>query len=177
MKKLLLILALWPSFITAQGFSHSIYADFSVDPNKLTGLIDNPRTEVDHRGLDFDIEAGVEASRFGAYLFYGRFEAADYQNYGVGFDYYIIKGDRLDVASGVGISRIMRRITTGADWEREVWADVGGYASYHARIISNLWIFKNLGLSARFQYQRRGDIETGGILEGAVGVKYKFNRK
>lgn len=157
-------------------FEHEIYVDLSADANKLTGLVDNPRTEVDHRGLDFDAEVGVHVRAIGVYLFYGRFEAADYQNYGLGVDGYFIDTERLDVSAGAGISRILRRIPWGAYYEREVWIDQSGYANFHVRTVGTYWILENLGVSGRLQYQRRPDLEVYGIFEGAVGIKYKFNR-
>ena len=176
MKTLLTLLLLMPISMMAQSFDHSIYIDLSVDPNKAFSLIDNPRTEVDHKGLDLDLEAGVVSDRFGAYLFYGRFEKAGYQNYGVGADYYFLELERLDLAAGVGMSRILRKVPTGAYYERTAWADVGGFANYHVRLTGVFWLLEDLGVSGRFQYQRRGDIEKG-ILEGAVGVRYKFDRR
>ena len=177
MKKLLAFLLLWPSFLVAQSFDHTLYVDLSVDPNKAFLLVDNPRTEVDHRGVDFDLEMGVQTDNFGAYLFYGRFEAADYQNYGIGADYYFLKRQRLDLTAGVGLSRILRRVPTGAFYERTAWADVGGFASYHIRSVAVWWPLEQWGLSGRLQYQRRGDIEANGIFEGALGIRFKWDRR
>lgn len=170
MKTLTLLFFLWPSLMMAQ-LDHEVYFDLSADANKLFQVVDNPRTEVDHKGFDFDIEAGVHDRAFGVYLFYGRFEAANYQNYGLGIDYYLIDGQRLDVAAGVGLSRILRKLP-----QYDSWADLSGYANYYARAVGVFWILENLGVSGRFQYQRRPDIETHGILEGAVGIRYRFER-
>lgn len=176
MKKLLIILLVWPSLMMAQ-FDHEIYLDLSADPNKAFGVFDNPRTEVDHRGVDFDFELGIHVRKIGVYWFYGRFEAAKYQNYGFGADYYILDRDRVDIAAGLAFSRIMRKLPSGPYWGKETWADLSDYFNYHARIQGVYWIWDNVGVSGRFQYHRRPDIEVHGIFEGAIGVRWKFDRE
>ena len=177
MRKLLTLLLFLPIPVIGQSFDHFVYADFSADPNKIFGVIDNPHTEVDHRGLDFDLEAGVVVDKIGAYIFYGRFENADYQNYGAGLDYHFLGRSRVDLAVGAGLSRIVRKLPAGAYYEREEWADVGSIANYHIRTTAVFWILEDLGLSGRFQYQKRDDVEVHGVFEGAVGIRYKLDRR
>ena len=65
-----------------------VYTSFSFDTNKLFIHYDNPRTETDHKGLDYDIEIGAIDENVGVFVFYGAFPNAYYSNYGAGIDFY-----------------------------------------------------------------------------------------
>ena len=159
MKKLISLLLL----IASNGYGQ-FYADFGIDPNKAFGIMDNPRTEDDHRGFHFDIEAGAVMNRLGVYLLYGRFQAADYQKVAAGADYYLLQSNRFSLAAGSAVSAIFRT--------RE--AETGSFPAWNARTTAVLYVFPQVGLSGTFQYQRRPDIEVAGILEGKIGVRIKI---
>ena len=159
MKKLICLLF----FITANSYGQ-FYTDFGVDPNKAFGIIDNPRTEDDHQGFHFDVEAGVIINRLGVYLLYGSFQAADYQKVATGVDYYLLQSNRFSLAAGSAVSVIFRT--------RE--PEEQSFPAWNARTTAVLYIFPGIGLSGTFQYQRRPDIEVAGILEGKIGVRVKI---
>jgi hypothetical protein len=73
------------------------YTGIAIDPNKAFGIIENPRTKQDHRGLHFDIETGFVENDFAFYLLYGRFEAANYQKLALGADYFVLKDEELNL--------------------------------------------------------------------------------
>ncbi len=73
------------------------YTGIAIDPNKAFGIIDNPRTEQDHRGLHFDIETGFINNDFAVYLLYGRFEAANYQKLALEGDYFFLKDNKIEL--------------------------------------------------------------------------------
>ena len=64
------------------------YTGVAIDPNKAFGIIDNPRTEEDHRGLHFDIEVGLIENEFAFYVLFGKFKQANYQKLALGADYF-----------------------------------------------------------------------------------------
>lgn len=80
------------------------YVSFSFDANKAFNLKDNPRTQTDWQGLDYDIELGFMAderdANIGVYLFYGAFPKAYYRNWGFGFDWYYSPLERLNLSLG-----------------------------------------------------------------------------
>ncbi len=157
----------------AMNAQRDAYVDFSADGNKLFGVIDNPRTEIDHRGLDFDFEIGARSKNIGIFILYGRFEDADYQNYGMGADYYFAKGESFDISVGGAISNVMRKQYFGEE-RNPHWGTSIGWAP---RVKGTYWVIPKFGLSGRFQYQRRPDIAIHGILEGSLGIMFKFAEK
>lgn len=174
MQKLILVSFLLITSITNAQF----YTDFSVDPNKIFNVVDNPRTDVDHQGLDWDLEVGVATPYIGLYMFYGAFSEMDYGNYGVGLDYYLTRGGWYDISVGGQINFVSKPY--------EVYDENGDFAFYAnyrgesiglgARAVGVFWVFRNLGVSGRFQYITRGDLkDTLGIIEGSVGLRYKFD--
>jgi len=170
MKNLTLtLLLILPLSLAAQS---DVYASFEFDPNKAFSIIDNPRTEMDHNGLDFDFEIGARGNKIGMYIFYGRFENANYQNYGVGLDYYLAKGYRYDIGVGANIHNIMRHQTIG-NASNMAWAT---YLGWSVRSRYTYWILPKIGVSGVIQYTRRPDINVGGIVEGRVGVVVKVGR-
>lgn len=138
------------------------YISPSFDVNKAFGIIDNPRTEKDHRGLDFDLEAGVRDSHVGVYIFYGQFTAMNYKNYGAGVDYYVMPFTNVHLSLGAYYSTIIRQRNESAT----------SYIS--PRAVTTIWLSKNIGVLAKLQYQGRPDLGKS-IIEGAAGLTIKFD--
>ena len=82
------IIALLILVLSILECSSQVYASFSFDTNKLIFHKDNPRTEEDWKGLDYDVEVGAIEDNVGIFMFYGAFPAAYYSNYGAGIDFY-----------------------------------------------------------------------------------------
>ncbi|MDX1754138.1 MAG: hypothetical protein R3259_13170 [Salinimicrobium sediminis] len=142
------------------------YTGIAIDPNKAFGIIDNPRTEQDHRGLHFDIETGFINNDFAVYLLYGRFEAANYQKLALGGDYFILKDNKIELGIGSSISNI---------WKKQAdQAKTSTYFGWLGRLTGILWVFPRIGMVGHFQYQSRPDLEVTGILEGKIGLRYFF---
>jgi hypothetical protein len=167
-----LLLLLLPFCCMAQ---HNRFVNFelSADPNKMFHIIDNPRTEEDHKGLDFDLELGAADRGLYVYLFYGRFEQADYQNYGFGADGFLVSGPQWELKAGAAVSVVMRKQLFGNRLQTEGW---GAALGYHLRVLSSIRLNKNFALTGKIQYHRRGDLGAG-ILEVAGGVSYRFYRR
>ena len=159
LKKLILIL-----FVSTTYGQEYFQAE--IDPNKAFGIIDNPRTETDHKGIDFDAEIGVVHNNIGAYVFYGYFHNAYYQNYGAGTDYYFLKSDNLNLGIGAGLSVIMKKIFF--EHQSRGWA---GFVAWHSRFLGVIWLNDRIGITGTLQYQRRPDIATKGIIEGKAGIR------
>ena len=148
----------------------SQYIDVSLDPNKIFGVLDDPRQEEDHMGIDFDIEVGATVGKVGAYIFYGAFYTAGYQNYGTGADYYFVKNDWYSISAGAAVSVVLKEIPTGAYYERTAW---GSFIGWHSRITGVFWVFEKLGVSGRFQLQQRPEYNIY-VPEGNIGLRYKL---
>lgn len=166
MKKLLILLLFTIS-------SQAQYVDFSIDANKALGIFDNHRTEIDHRGIDFDLEIGAIEGNWAGYAFYGNFSSAKYQNYGLGVDYYLLQNRNFHIVVGPQLTMILRKYPVGINGERKAW---GTNMAYAGRLVAVLWLTDHWGISIRIQYQRRPDINTG-ILEGSIGLRYNFKYK
>jgi len=158
--KLLLI-----SLILSFSLNAQPYINFSFDANKAFHLNDNGRTAKDIFGLDYDIELGAREKHFGVYMFYGQFKNAGFVNYGAGVDYYVNIFDNIDTSFGVAYSPIK---------QKDFRNDYVGVGWYHARLVTIIWIHKNIGLSLRGQLQNRTDVSKGYILEGALGINFKL---
>ena len=144
------------------------YTGVAIDPNKAFGVIDNPRTEQDHRGLHFDIEIGIIENRFGFYALYGKFKDANYQKLALGSDYFFLKEKNLEIAFGGSISNI---------WKKQSNSSVSNtYFGWLGRLTGIFWIIRNWGLVGHFQYQSRTDLKVTGILEGKIGVRYMVRK-
>lgn len=167
MRRLIFILLL----VTATG-NAQFYVDLGIDPNKVFGIMDNPRTEEDHMGFDFDIEVGKLVDPLGVFVFYGRFQAAEYQNFGAGLCYYLLRRRFYDIAVGSAASVILKKQASTQSREGRQW---NSFLSWDARLTGVVWIFPEVGLSAKLQYQRRPDIEIAGIIEGKVGIRFMLN--
>ena len=167
MKNLILLILLFGT----TTMSSQVYIDGTVDPNVMFGIIDNPRMENDPTGVDWDLEVGAYAGRFSAFIYYGRFEEIKYQNYGMGSDFHIYSDHNFQWSVGGSVGMLSRRYLSGADWDRHVWFS---WMQWNARTTGTLWWTDNIGLSVHVQYQQRGDLKIHGIIEGRVGIKYKF---
>lgn len=144
------------------------YTGIAIDPNKAFGLIDNPRTELDHRGLHFDVEAGIIKDEFGFYLLYGKFKQANYQKLAVGADYYFLQNKTLEIGIGSSVSNIWKRESSSVENDT--------YFGWLGRLTGIIWIYPNFCLNGHFQYQSRPDLEISGIFEGKIGMRYIFGR-
>lgn len=164
--KLLAVLLLF----TFSTFGQSMYVASSFDANKAFGLRDNPRTVVDHRGLDWNLEAGIIDGNIGGYLSYGRFDNAGFKNYKVGADYYVRPWKWLDMSIGAGIGQMKKRFRTGQYFERISYEGVGWY---HFRAITT-FKYKGFGFGLKTQFQDRSDVTDGYVLEGQIIFKYEF---
>lgn len=153
-------------------FSIKCYSQFytgvAIDPNKAFGIIDNPRTEEDHRGLHFDVEVGIVEQDFGFYLLYGQFREANYQKLALGADYFFLSQNKFEMAIGSSISNIWKGETTSTN--------KNSYLGWLGRFTGILWIYPRLGLVGHFQYQSRPDLEVRGILEGKIGLRYSARK-
>ena len=154
-----LILLLFTTSVFGQG-----YVSFSVDANKLFGIIDNERTVIDHTGLDFDFEVGVTDRNIGVYLYYGAFPNAKYSNYGFGLDYYFRTSKRLNLIIGNYYSKTMRH---------KEYSYLGGHVSYFNPRGRIVYWFDKFGIGAAGKYQQRGG-NTGRIFEGQIELIYRF---
>lgn len=145
-----------------------MYLDFSFDGNKLLNIWDNPRTEVDHLGLDWDFEAGARDKRVGVYIFGGMFVEADYMNYGLGADYYLFPNTQgLDLSLGVYYSQVLRQDSNGT------WGSFTAWVSPRGRLI--YWINDMLGINLTTKGQRRPELGKT-VWELSGGLTIKFDR-
>ena len=140
------------------------YINFSFDANKAFHLKDNSRTVNDIYGLDYDIEIGAKENNFGVFAFYGRFNEAEFVNYGAGVDYYIDIIKNVNTSLGIAYSPTKQR-----DF-RNKWEGVGWYSF---RAVTTIY-YKHVGMSFRLNYQDRSDVSKGYVLEGAIGLTYKL---
>ena len=155
---------------TTSAFGQWMYVAPSFDPNKAFGIIDNPRTEIDHRGLDWNLEVGIIDENMGFYISYGRFDNAGFKNYKVGADYYVRPFKWLDMSIGAGIGQIKEKYMTGQYFERVAFEGVGWY---HFRAITT-FKYKGFGFGLKAQFQDRSDVTKGYVLEGQIIFKYTF---
>lgn len=186
MKKLLILL-LFYNTINAQ-FSDYAYVRFQLDPNNLFGIIDNPRTEVEILGFDFDFEIGARDRHIGVYLTYGRFEKQGYQNYAAGVDYYpywfenhsiyiynpisgvrskLIEGFDLSVGINYGLvsRKYHNKFEPGYNW--------GGSGAMAMRGVIGIKFSKNISIINTLQYQQRPELKKF-VLEGAIGIQFSI---
>jgi len=162
------------------------YGSLSADMNMALGLKDNPNTTTSDKGFDWDLEVGVAYNHVGVYIFYGRFNEFNYQNYGAGVDYYfywlhdfaidlvnpfngrkIFKAyDGIDFSLGVYYSDIIRRNSYGAYGSYTAWVSPRGQI-----------IFWNgsFGLVFKAQYQSRPELNKY-IFETSLGLIFKRDR-
>lgn len=152
-------------FFCSTGCYSQFYTGVAIDPNKAFGVIDNPRTEEDHRGLHFDVEMGLVEQKFAFYLLFGKFRQANYQKLALGADYFLQKDKRFEGGIGSSVSII---------WKEQSPSETNNYFGWLGRLTGIFWIFPKLGLVGHFQYQSRPDLKVAGIVEGKVGLRYIF---
>lgn len=154
--------------LISTGCYSQFYTGVAIDPNKAFGIIDNPRTEMDHRGLHFDLETGFIKNEFGFYLLYGSFKEANYQKLAAGADYFFFKNEKIEIGIGSSISNIWKKDNATQDKDT--------YFGWLGRCTGILWVHPKFGLNGHFQYQSRPDLEVTGIFEGKIGLRYIFRR-
>ena len=144
-----------------------VYGGFSVDPNQAIGIIDNPRTEVETLGFDWDLELGVRYHHFGVYAFYGAFQEINYQNYGAGADYFF-NWFVFDTSIGFNHGVILRKDGNGN------WGGVNASA-LRGQII--YWL-GDIGFGGVAQLQQRPDLpKQFSIVEGSIRIVIKIDQK
>jgi len=159
--------------VTAQTFGYGnhakdyVYLKASFDPNNAFGITDNPRTEVQSTGFDYDIELGARYKTVGVYVFYGSFQEINYYNYGAGVDLYVNIFNKVDTSLGANMGVIGRKY--GDDW--------GASFAPAVRAITTIWIVDDLGIVLTAQGQNRPDINKNLIFEGSIGLMLKIDRK
>ena len=177
------------TFGTGATTKDYFYFKTTFDPNAAFAIMDNPRTEDDVRGLDFDFETGVRWKSVGVYIFAGAFKKINYRNYGAGFDVYFnwfshselticnpitkeyftaVKG--VDLSIGANITFITRKYSghDGAETWRASLAPA-------VRATSTFWFSKSIGFVLNAQLQNRPDINKLAIFEGGAGIVVRFN--
>lgn len=146
-----------------------VYTSLSFDVNKAILHIDNPRTETDWKGLDYDVEVGYMADErdgnIGIYLYYGAFPNAFYTNHGFGVDWYITLSERFKISIGNYYSTVKRHKEYKYLGSSIAYFNPRGKISYDTS-----WI--TIELIAKLQ--SRGDIGKA-IPEGQIGLTKKFN--
>lgn len=147
-----------------QAKAQQAYVDFSLDPNKVFGIIDNQRTATDHRGIDFDLEVGVINRRWAWFIYYGAFPEADYQNYGLGTDFRIV-GTQAEWRAGVSLGPVVMQRSSEKNLVSGTWL------AGNLRSLIYLQLFPGIGITGRIQFQVRPDIPEMGIFEGNLGVR------
>lgn len=166
--KILFFLLLLCTAVFAQD--RSAYFNAGLDPNMLTGWIDNPRT--DHAtGLDINLETGLTGGNWKIYIYYGQFAEIGYREYGAGADYIFRLFKNLHLSAGFAygwLDRVAEYYTEETVWRSSLAANA------RAKLI--FWISERFGATAKLQFQQRTDLpDLFGIVEGGVGVVYKIN--
>lgn len=167
-----------PSIVLMCGLSASAQNNYvnvqaSFDPNKLFHIVDNERTVVDHKGLDFDVEVGASEGKFYGYIFYGSFRNAQYQNYGTGADWTLFLNHNFEVKAGAALSIVLREQQFGTNLKHTGWGSTFGY---QFRGVGALRLNDNLSTVFVPAWHHRGDLRSG-IFELSIGISYKFYRK
>ncbi len=138
------------------------YTSINIDANNLLNIKENNRTQTN--GLDFDIELGVIDENIGAYIFYGAFINANYQNYGFGVDAYLISLDRFKMSLGNQYHVVIRTK------EQKHLGTTDSYFNPRGKVSYDL-SFLTIDLIAKLT--KRNDIDKR-IFEGSIGVTKKF---
>ncbi len=184
MKKLLTILTMVLFYTTMFSQTYTnvwnkkdptdyIYTSLTFDANMAFGIKENKNTVKKDRGFDWDLELGARDGNIAVYLFYGRFDAFDYQNYGAGVDYYLqtwrdydfLIFDGIEYTLGIYYSEVIRQDYDGN------WGSFTSWVSPRAKCI--LW-YKDFGLGLVYKWQGRGDIGKR-VHEGGIELIYKFD--
>lgn len=166
MKNKLLYLLLFLS-LAIKAQENFVYASVFVDPNNLLGVIDNPRTQTETTGLDYDIEIGARNDLFTIYMFYGAFPVIDYQNMGFGVDVNVNLFEFINTSLGFNYGFVTRTYE-GASFS---------FLALGVRGIVSIPISEKFAIPLKLQLQQRPDIRPFGILEGSIGLTFKIDRK
>lgn len=150
------------------------YTSLTFDANMAFGIKDNKNTIKKDRGFDWDLELGAREKNFGVYLFYGRFDKFNYQNYGAGVDYYLqtwrnhkfLIFDGVEYSAGIYYSEVLRQDYDGN------WGSFTSWVSPRGRAL--FW-YKNFALGLTYKWQGRVDIGKR-VHEGGIELLYKFDR-
>lgn len=140
------------------------YFDAGFDVNKAV-------RSNDVQGFDFDVEVGSVSEQVGAYLTYGRFDAQDYQNIGVGVDFYPVQNKTIDFSFGLASTLILRKYYHTGVLSNNSYHQ--GYLGWAARINGVFWATNNIGLSTQVQFQNRPDLSVYGIPEFKLGIRFR----
>lgn len=151
-------------FLLAFTAQSQVYTTFSFDVNKLFNLKDNPRTEKNWKGLDYDFEIGAIEENVGVYLFYGGAKRIFYSNYGVGVDYYINVLDSFKISLGNSYTFVARH-------KKYKYLGRGGSLWNPRGKISYDLSYLIIELIAKFT--NRADLGIR-IFEGSVGITKKL---
>lgn len=183
------------SFGSSERLNDYIYFKSTFDPNQAFGIIDNPRTNKESYGLDYDIELGARWKSVGVYMFYGSYQEIDYQNFGIGFDVYVnwlsnvkcevnlynpftgrkgtwfkIQGIDLSVGGNIGlIGRKHYGYKNRETWGFSIAPAIRGTATF--------WLSDGFGFNLTAQGQNRPDLGLIAIFEGHAGVVFRFHNK
>lgn len=145
-------------------YNKYLYVDGSFDVNNA---FDIDKTVSEPQGLDFDVEMGYRKGAFAYYAYYGGYDKINYENYGVGVDYYLMDSRTFDVSMGVNLGAVDRN-------------DIAHFA-YAVRLKPIYDVTDMFAVYARAQWQQRPDRNmlsnnTPGIFEVSLGVQLKFLR-
>lgn len=152
-----------------------VYISGSFDINMAFGIKENEDTVKKDRGFDWDVELGAREEYIGVYLYYGRFDNFDYQNYGLGVDFYVenfrdvgfLIFDGIEFTFGAYYTSIGRKQPSGS-WG---WAT----AWISPRVKTILWT-GDLAWELITKYQVRPELPNkDGVFEVSAGLTYKFD--
>lgn len=149
------------------------YVSAAID---LNNAFDVNETLYEPQGLDYDIEVGVRSRSFVYYIFYGGYKAerenfkVDFNNYGVGVDYFLVDDDKIKLAIGMNGGAWVKNSTAPTGDKKDVT-----YLAYAARIKPIYKINKSVGLFLIVQYQQRPDRTIDGIFDVMGGLQLYIN--
>ena len=155
------------------------YLSATFDANKAFGLKDNPRTDHDNRGFDYDLEFGFRKDFGAVYTFYGAFNEIDYQIYGAGVDLYIqpLRNSKMNIGNTLIYDGI--EFSIGAYYSEVIrsnrYDQHGSFTAWfnpRAKIL--IWR-GNFALEFVGKLQNRPELGKY-IGEGSIGLTYKFDR-
>jgi hypothetical protein len=111
--------------------------------------------------LDYDVELGYRKNLIAVYGFFGEHRDNDYQNYGVGLDFFLYESRTIDVSVGPQVGAIYRGYGPN-------------YFAYALRVKPTLALTEEVLLFGRIQYQHRPDLNRYAVLEPSLGVQFKI---
>lgn len=147
----------------AMGQEDYQYVSASFDVNNAFDIVDNPRTETDANAFDFDVEIGARYNHIAMYLFYGRYDAMNYINYGAGMDFVLGITDAVSASLGNAFTFIDR--TGKMDYMGE------GLSYLNPRGKVMFFFMDNFSLDLIGKISSRPDLGKK-IFEGQLGITY-----